>query len=108
MVQKTDQTAIKIARDYALVVKNHGIPVDQAYLFGSRAYGNARKDSDYDVCIVVSKPFKEDRWDEAVELQKLTHYSSECIEPHLMYISDMDDKYDPLVYEVKSHGIPVL
>lgn len=37
------------------------VPVDTAYLFGSRARGNYRKDSDVDL-MIVSKKFKGKRW----------------------------------------------
>lgn len=47
----------KIINDYKLALKNLGITVDRAILFGSFARGKARKDSDIDL-IIVSEDFK--------------------------------------------------
>jgi len=107
MAQTADQNAIEVAKKYAQAVKNQGIPVVKTYLFGSRGKNQARPDSDYDICVVVSKSFRNDRWDEAVELQKLTGQFAEYIEPHLLYESDFEDKYDTLVQEIKTTGILV-
>ena len=47
----------KIINDYKLALKNLGITVERAVLFGSFANGNARKDSDIDL-IIISENFK--------------------------------------------------
>ena len=47
----------KVISDYKIALKNLGINVERAVLFGSFANGNARKDSDIDL-IIVSEDFK--------------------------------------------------
>ncbi len=47
----------KVINDYKIALKNLGINVERAILFGSFAKGNSRKDSDIDL-IIVSEDFK--------------------------------------------------
>jgi predicted nucleotidyltransferase len=51
------------------LAETYGYRLERAVLFGSRARGDARPDSDYDVAVFIRKP---DRWlDEAIRLAGL-------------------------------------
>ncbi|MEK6937531.1 MAG: nucleotidyltransferase domain-containing protein [Nanoarchaeota archaeon] len=67
-----DQKTAKIVNSFAKIAKEE-YPDCQVYLFGSRAKGTARKDSDYDF-ILVSKEFKKqnflDRYAKAYFLKR--------------------------------------
>jgi predicted nucleotidyltransferase len=57
---------IKLIRETVkLVSKELGIPVVDVILFGSRARGNARPDSDWDILIVTAKKLD---WKERLKL----------------------------------------
>lgn len=60
MVQKKDAN-LEILKRFKKRLKNMGI--DKLILFGSRAKGNFRKDSDFDI-LVISKKFKGVKWNE--------------------------------------------
>ena len=53
------QDAINIVRQYVLNLKNGGISIDKAYLFGSYARNQANENSDIDV-LLVSAAFDTD------------------------------------------------
>lgn len=95
---------IKIAKEYVEKVKASGIPVSEAYLYGSFAKGKAKKHSDIDICVVSSK-FGKDYFDETVKLAYLTHSIDDRIEPVAYAPGDLDDRYSTLAHEIKTHGI---
>ena len=53
MPEETGQLTVVI-NAYLAALRRHGIPTDRVYLFGSRARGDARPDSDIDLIIVSS------------------------------------------------------
>jgi len=95
-----------IAKEYLLWLKKNGVRFNKGYIFGSRAKGTARKDSDLDICI-VSDDFGKDLHDQRVELMNLSMKISDIIEPHPMTTVDFNDKYNTLAYEVKKWGVVV-
>lgn len=54
---------IEIIKKYLLELKQHGIPVDQAILFGSFVKGTAREESDIDIAL-ISDVFTGNRFDD--------------------------------------------
>ena len=50
--QKKDVTIHSLTTIIREEFSKHNIPIDQLYLFGSRAQGSARPDSDYDFLVV--------------------------------------------------------
>lgn len=96
--------ALKKAKDYIVTLKNSGVPIQSAYLFGSYAKGTARKDSDIDVC-VVSPTFGKDYIDEMVELNFQANKIDLRIEAIPMSPDDFSDRYDSLCHEIKTTGI---
>ena len=100
----TQGTIIKKARQFVDLVNSKGIPVQQAYLFGSYATDKADKSSDIDICI-ISSHLGNDLIDEMVMLYRIGEEIDPRIEPHPMSPADFAEKYNHLAYEIKTHGI---
>jgi predicted nucleotidyltransferase len=97
---------IDIVRKFVSEVKKNGIPVSDAYLFGSYAKGNPKEWSDLDVC-VISPPFAKDRIDEMVKLNTIGSKVDLRIEAVPFRAEDLDDPYDTLSTEIKKYGIKI-
>lgn len=88
---------------------NAGIRPSVILLFGSRANGKPRPDSDIDIA-VVSPDFGKDRFEEGVKLNTLAHK----INPLIEAIPVSTDKYlevdsiSPIIHEIKKTGIVLL
>ncbi len=95
---------IKIAQRYIDQVRQDGVQVSAAYLYGSYAKGTPRQDSDIDVC-VVSSQFGKDTISEMVRLSKVAHKVDDFIEPYPMNPEEFNEKYNPLAHEIRTHGI---
>ena len=93
-----------IAQKYVQNIKNSGVPILNAYLFGSYAKGNHHKDSDIDICI-VSNNFGNDYIKESVNLRKFAFEIDSRIEPVPFTPDDLNDKYSTLASEIKKYGI---
>ena len=94
----------KIVNKYISEVVKSGIPVDSAYLFGSYAKGNSKRDSDIDICIISPK-FGKDYFKESLTLDFLTHTVDCRIEAVPFHPNDLKDKYSTLAAEIKKYGI---
>ena len=105
MVKKSilNDSPEKLIKKYRKVLINSGIPVKQMILFGSHAKGTAKPWSDVDVC-VVSPIFGRDSYDEMVRLKHLTGEVEDMIEPHPYHPKDLNDPFDPLAFEIRTHG----
>ncbi|MDP2683443.1 MAG: nucleotidyltransferase domain-containing protein [bacterium] len=99
--------AKSIAKKYVQVVRESGVPVINAYLFGSYSKGNNHKDSDIDICI-VSNAFSDDYIKEAVKLRSLAFNIDNRIEPIPFTELDMQNKYSSLASEISKYGINLL
>lgn len=97
----------KIAVKYVNLVKESGIPVTNAYLFGSYAKNSANKFSDIDIC-VVSPMFGNDYFDNSLALKKIANKIDLRIEPVPFALNDMHDKYSSLASEISKQGISLL
>jgi len=93
-----------LIKKYYQVLVREGLPVEKIILFGSYAKGNPKPFSDIDLC-VVSKKFGKNGYDEMVYLKKLTTQVDSMIEPHPYHPKDLKEKWDPLAYEIRKHGI---
>jgi len=93
-----------IAQRYVQGLKNSGIPIVKAYLFGSYAKGNPHEYSDIDIC-VVSDSFGNDYIEESVNLRKLAFDIDNRIEAVPFTTDDLNDKYSTLASEIKKYGI---
>jgi len=103
----TKKNAQKFAVDYVRYLKkNCRLPIKQAYLYGSYAKNRQRDWSDVDVAIISDK-FK-GRLDPLTFLwrsrrMKDIHRGIEPVGYHPRNFIDQD----PLVWEIKEHGIPI-
>ena len=100
------KNAILTAKKYIKAVKESGIPVKKAYLYGSYAKKTAKIGSDLDVC-VVSSVFGKDYFDETVKLRMLTLKVDSKIEPVAFNLKDINNKYDSLAVEITKTGISI-
>lgn len=79
--------------------------VDMAYLYGSRAKGEASEWSDIDVA-VISADFSTDLFEERVALLRLAVKVDDRIEPW-PFTPDTFNSSDPLASEIKRTGIRI-
>ncbi|MBL8025854.1 MAG: nucleotidyltransferase domain-containing protein [Fibrobacteres bacterium] len=55
-IDKIDGSFVEQAHEVIVdVFETHGVFVDRVILFGSRARGDAKTDSDWDFCVVINK-----------------------------------------------------
>jgi uncharacterized protein len=85
----------------------YGDRIERVVLFGSRARGDARDDSDYDVAV-----FLKDLADRVPELYRLADLSSDILDEtgefvHAMAYRDgsYNDVHSPLMHEIRKDGI---
>lgn len=99
--------AISIGKKFIGEIKNSGIHVVDAYLYGSHARQTVSKDSDIDVC-VVSLDFGIDLIDEMVMLKQIARKVDDRIEAVPLGVTDFSDPFDPLVFEIKNTGVRII
>lgn len=99
------QTALKIARHFVRYVNKNYKKVSRAFLFGSYAKGHARSGSDIDVAI-ISPAFSRDAYRDQIALIKLKMKINLDVEPHPFHPKSFVEE-DPIVWEIKEHGIPL-
>jgi uncharacterized protein len=102
-VTKFDQRGIV---KFVRLVKENGIKVTKAILFGSYARGNETIDSDIDVAI-ISPQFGKDSLQELLFLRKIALKVDSNIEPVPLSPSDVNDKYSTLANEIKKYGVNI-
>jgi predicted nucleotidyltransferase len=95
-----------LARFRAALDDLYGDQIERVVLFGSRARGDARPDSDYDVAV-----FLRDMSDRFAELYRLADLSTDILGDtgefvHAMpYRSSAYDERTPLMREIRREGI---
>jgi len=103
------QTAKKLAKNYInFLIKEEGLPIEQALLFGSHAKNKAHKHSDIDLCIISPK-FQ----DNFEALQYLWQKRRDAdvmygLEPVGYSPEDFAEDENPFVWEIKKTGIRIL
>ncbi len=97
--------AVKLYR----ILKEHGIRADLFLLYGSRADGTAREDSDIDIA-VVSRDFGKDRFKEGSRLNYLASKVNPRIEAMPISLKEYlsNDSISPILYEITTKGIALL
>lgn len=99
---------IELLAKYFLLLKNEGISIKKAFLFGSYADEVANENSDIDVLIVS------DNYDESSDLMigkvwSLTRKVNTKIEPLLIGVKKFsDENTSPLIEMIKSKGIQLI
>lgn len=86
-------------------------PDAKVILFGSRARGDARKDSDWDILILVDKPrLLPDDYDRiSYPLVELGWTLNECISPVMYTLKDwVKYSFSPFYHNVKKEGIELI
>lgn len=107
MAKKTINKEIKkIALQYRRNIENAGIPIEKMVVFGSYARGNAREDSDIDICVVSPKLGK-DEMAESSKLNFLHWRLDNRIEAHPVSSKDYASTATPLIFEIKKYGVEV-
>ncbi len=100
------KTAFKIAKDFiSFLIKQKGLEVKKAYLFGSYAKNQFHEDSDIDLAIIL-KHLRDD-FDMHLKLSRLRRKFDTSIEPHPFDEKDFDDT-NPFAYEIMKTGIKIL
>jgi len=90
----------------AAVAEIYGDRVERMVLFGSRARGDAREDSDYDVAV-----FLRDMGDRFAEMDRLADLSTALLDEtgefvHAMpYSAGSYNERTPLMHEIRAAGI---
>jgi len=105
MAQKSilNDTPKNLIKKFHKLLEEKGIAVEKIILFGSYAKGKPKPWSDLDLC-VVSKQFGKDGYNEMVLLNKLASDIEPMIEPHPYNPRDLENPFDPLVFEIKKTG----
>lgn len=96
--------AIQKAQTFVDAVRNQGILVSTASVFGSQIKGTATPISDIDVCI-VSPTFGQDYIDEMIKLRKIAILIDSRIEPIPFTPEDYNDSLGTLSSEIRKHSI---
>lgn len=88
------------------MLQKQGVPIEQAYLFGSWAKGTQQKDSDIDLA-VVSSVFRD--WEQKNRLlTRVKRAVFSDIEPHGFHPKNFKPKENPVAYEIVKHGIRII
>lgn len=100
------QQGLQIAQRFRRALKQRGVPAIAVYVFGSVATGRVKEGSDIDIAVVIP-PYRGNAADEGAEI-----FSIACdIDPHIETVclrpEDMQNKYSPLVQEVRRDGVAV-
>jgi len=105
IVRPYDDPVLKCFR--AALDKMYGDRIERVVLFGSRARGDAREDSDYDVAVFLND--LTDRWP---EMNRLADLGTDILEQTGEFIHAMPyragsytDERSPLMYEIRADGI---
>ena len=102
---KVNDGIINAVRKSIDLLHDNSIIIKKAYLFGSYAAGSEHEWSDIDLAL-VSDNFSEDRYKERLRVMKITSSIDSRIEP-APYNPEQFVEVDPLVWEIKNHGIEI-
>lgn len=97
---------IDLAVRLHIALRRASIWADMVILFGSRAKGTARKDSDIDLA-VVSRNFGKDKLNEGAVLDLIAAKIDTRIEALPFSLAEYKDPHNisPILHEIKKHGV---
>jgi len=98
-----DRSVSFSVRRFINQLREKGIPIQKAIIFGSWARGVSHKDSDIDLCLVSPK-FGRDELKDLQFLLKQTRDIDDRIEPLPLSVADFENDATPLVLEIKKYG----
>lgn len=98
-------SVMEIIRKFLTSLREEGIRVDSAYLYGSYASGTETRWSDIDVAI-ISPDISHDSFEERIRLSKLSSRIDTRIEP-MPFTGDTFVDENPIVWEIKRKGISI-
>lgn len=102
-----DEQIITLIKEYLVKLKEEGIMVTKAILFGSYAFGNAHADSDIDL-LIVSPQFDNGEDKYIGKLWKATKCSNYRIEPIAIGVTKFDvAENSPIISLAKKHGFEI-
>lgn len=109
MAEKTNLNPkiIKEVMDFVSKIQSQGNHIEKAIIFGSYAKGNPKPWSDIDLCL-VSPNFGKDTIEEAKYLGLQSLATTPRIETVPYSPKDFDNLQDPLLWEIKKNGIPLV
>jgi predicted nucleotidyltransferase len=102
LMVKVDALILELAQEFLARIREQGIKIESAYLFGSYAKGTEHEWSDIDIA-VISPDFSDRRFREGVRLMKLSCDIDTRIEPMPFRPERFTDN-DPLASEIKKTG----
>ena len=104
MVAEEDEI-IKTVKKFLNAVNEQGVRVDRAFLFGSRARGDEREESDIDLALVSDK-FTGNRIDDSEGFGKYIWKIDTRIETVTFRPEDFNEN-DPLAYFIINEGMEI-
>lgn len=101
------ESVIKLVQKYLQVLKEEGIEIDRAFLYGSYAKQTQTENSDIDL-LLVSNLFDTSNDYLVGKIWALTKNVSTKIEPYVIGSSKFEnDKISPLIQIVKKEGLEI-
>lgn len=105
---KTLDIAVRVIKEE---FEKRGLRIDRMMLFGSRARGNFKEDSDWDFLVVVDKTLSfHEKWDIIDEIKKRLakdFIPNDIIIKSLQEIEEEGEDVGKITYEILREGIPL-
>ena len=99
---------IDLLKSFLIILKRHGIHIDDAILYGSYAKGDNQDSSDIDL-MIVSKEFDQFNDELAGLIWNICNKYDHRIEPFLIGLDKFNtDNDSPLIQDVKETGIAIM
>lgn len=93
-------------KKFTTVLRQKRYSFCNVYLFGSYAKGKAKKDSDIDVAVIVSRPGSGQKYlNKKIKLWELSSLADSRIEPVLIAEKDLIEGATTIAAEVKNNGV---
>jgi len=99
-------TFLPLIRKYIAKLKNDHLPIQEVFVFGSRAKGTAQYDSDIDLCVISTSFENRDKAIDYLWSKRDREETLAGLEPLGYNPKDFVDE-DPMVWEIKSTGIRI-